>query len=172
MINLLRRRRSIRKYLDRPVEADKIELLKEAALRSPTSRNLHPWRFVFVDDKSIIEKLAAAKQHGSAFLTGAPLAVVVLGDSTRSDVWIEDCSIASIILQLTAQSLGLGSCWVQIRLRHAELQSSEQWVQDLLNIPAHIKVESIIGIGYPAEKRDGLPFADLQFDSIYSNTYG
>lgn len=171
MIDLLRQRRSIRKYLDRPIEQEKIELLKEAALRAPSSRNIRPWRFVFVENKSIIQKLAAAKQHGSAFLKNAPLAVVVLGDSTASDVWIEDCSIASILLQLTAQSLGLGSCWVQIRLRENENKTSEQYVQQLLTIPEHIKVESIIGIGYPAEQRSGVSFEQLEFEKIHNNKF-
>ncbi len=171
MIDMLRRRRSIRSYLDKPVESEKIELLKEAVLRSPSSRNFNPWRFIFVDDKSIIEKLAAAKQHGSAFLKDAPLAVVVLGDSTTSDVWIEDCSIACILLQLAAQSLGLGSCWVQIRLRPSEMMPSEVYVQRLLKIPQHLKVESIIGIGYAAEQREGVPKDQLQCDKIHINGF-
>ena len=50
-------------------------------------------------------------------LETAPLAVVICADETLNDAWIEDCSIASILLQLTAQSIGLGSCWIQIRNR-------------------------------------------------------
>jgi nitroreductase len=171
MIDILRQRRSIRTYLDKPIEPENIDLLKEAVLRSPSSRNFNPWQFVFVDDKPTIKKLAAAKPHGSAFLNGAPLAVVVLGDSKKSDVWIEDCSIASILLQLTAQSLGLGSCWVQIRLRKNTSMTSEKYVQSVLNIPDDLKVESIIGIGYPAEQREGVPKSELQFEKIHLNHF-
>ena len=117
MINLLRKRRSIRVYEDRKIELEKIEILKEAILRSPSSRNINPWEFIFVDDKELLIKLSKAKEHGSEFLESAALGIVVCGNEKKSDVWIEDCSIASILVQMVAQSLGLGSCWIQIRNR-------------------------------------------------------
>jgi nitroreductase len=107
MIELLRNRRSIRTYLDRPVEPEKIELLKEAVLRAPSSRNIDPWQFVFVDDRAMLAKLAVCKPHGAAFLEGAALWIVVCGDRTQSDVWIEDCSITSILAQMASQSLAV-----------------------------------------------------------------
>ena len=58
MIELLRNRRSIRKYTDMSIEAEKIELLKEAVLRSPSSRNFDPWEFIFVDDRKLLKQLA------------------------------------------------------------------------------------------------------------------
>lgn len=167
MIDLLRERRSIRKYTEKSIEADKIELLKEAALRSPTSKNNKPCEFIFVTDKNLIHSLSESKPHGAAFLKNAPLAVVVCADETKSDVWVEDCSIASVLLQLTAQSLDLGSCWVQIRRRpHTDVQSAEEYIQDLLNLPAHIKVASIIAIGYPEQKRTPISFDELEFGKI------
>jgi nitroreductase len=154
MMGLLRTRRSIRRFLDRPIEANKLVLLQEAAIRSPTSRNLEPWDFVFVDDREMLGKLSACKPHGAAFLAGAALGVVVCADSTKSDVWVEDCSVASILLQMAAQSLGLGSCWIQIRQRIYEGQvTSVQYVQGLLGLPKHVQVASIIGMGYPGEQR-------------------
>lgn len=170
MIELLRQRRSVRAYTDQPIESEKIKILQEAALRSPTSRNLNPWHFIFVDDAALIKRLSRAKQHGSAFLSGAPLAVAIAGDTTVSDVWVEDCSIAAILLQLTAQSLGLGSCWVQIRLRQQnEYTTSQTFVQELLDLPEHLHVEAIIGIGYPAEEKPGIPYEKLQFEKIHKN---
>ncbi|MCF7974160.1 MAG: nitroreductase family protein [Phycisphaerae bacterium] len=155
MMELLRTRRSIRCFLDRPIEANKVALLKEAAIRSPTSRNLEPWEFVFVDDREMLEKLSVCKPQGAAFLAGAGLGVVVCADSTKSDVWIEDCSVASIVLQMAAQSLGLGSCWVQVRQRTYEGQvTSAEYIQGLLGLPEHVQVASIIGVGYPAEQRE------------------
>jgi nitroreductase len=92
---------------------------------------------------------------GPPFLAGAALGVVVCGDSTKSDVWVEDCSVASILLQMAAQSLGLGSCWIQIRQRMYEGQvTSVQYVQKLLGLPKHVQVASIIVMGYPAEQRE------------------
>jgi nitroreductase len=172
MIELLRQRRSIRKFLPKKVEAEKIDILKEALLRSPTSRNIRPWEFIIVDEPVLLEKLSRAKQSGSAFLKGAPLAVVVLADAQQSDVWVEDCSIASILLQLTAQSLGLGSCWVQIRKRQNKNDfSSEEYVQMVFNLPEHLKVESIIGLGYAAEHKQGITKNDLDGAKTHINKY-
>ena len=108
MLDILRERRSIRRYTDREIETEKIELIKEAALRSPSSRGLNPWRFLFVTDRALLAELSRAKESGSSFLKGASLCVVVCAAQGESDVWVEDCSIAAIILQLTGQSLGLG----------------------------------------------------------------
>ena len=117
MIEMLRNRRSIRKYRGEAVAPGSVKLLVEALLRAPSSRNINPWEFIIVDDRQLLQQLAAAKQHGSAFLQDAALGIVVCADSTQSDAWIEDCAIAAILAQMTALSLGLGSCWIQIRNR-------------------------------------------------------
>lgn len=170
MIDLLRGRRSVRKYENRAVEPEKIDLLKEAVLRSPSSRNIKPWTFIFVDDRSLLSELARSKPHGAGFLENAALGVVVCADAGKSDTWIEDCSIASIIVQLAAQAVGLGSCWVQIRGRaHADGKPSEDHVRRILGVPDAFAVESIVSIGYPAEKKAGIPkealdTADIRFN--------
>jgi len=170
MIDMLRRRRSVRKFLDKKIPGEKIKLLQEALLRSPTSKYFMPLEFIFVDDPVLLDQLSRAKQSGSSFLRRAPLAVVILGDEQKSDVWIEDCSIASIILQLTALSLGLGSCWVQIRQRMLDTATtSETFVQRLLGLPGHLRVECIIGIGYADESRPGIARDQLDFDKIHFN---
>ncbi|MGA1845679.1 nitroreductase family protein [Deferribacter abyssi] len=172
MIELLRKRRSIRQFQDKPIEAEKIEILKEAILRSPSSRNLTPWEFIFVDDKNILKQLSTAKAHGSSFIKSASLAVVIIADTNKSDVCIEDCSIAAITLQYTAESLGLGSCWAQIRLReHNNEISAEDYVKNVLNIPRNYMIECIIGIGYPAEKKEGHPKNSLQYNKIHWGKY-
>lgn len=114
MLDILRGRRSIRRYKDREIEAEKIEWLMEAALRSPSSRGINSWRFLFVTDKATLAELSKAKESGSSFLKRASMGVVVCAAQGESDVWVEDCSIAAIILQLAGCSLGLGSCWIQI----------------------------------------------------------
>jgi nitroreductase len=172
MINILRERRSIRRYEERPVEDDKLEILKEALLRVPSSRGINPWTFVFINDPDLLGKLSRAKEHGSAFLKGAALGIVVCGDEKASDVWIEDCSIASTVAHLTAHSLGLGSCWIQIRNRpHSKDISAEAYIQELLRIPAHIRVESIISIGYPGEAKRSVPGEKLDYKKIRFNQY-
>lgn len=172
MIDLLRSRRSIRKFTNAPIENNLLETLKEAALRSPSSKNRNPWEFIFVDEPDCIEKLSHAKPHGAAFLAKAPLAIVVLADENKGDVWVEDCSIASILLQLTAQSLGLGSCWVQIRKRpHDEKQSAEQYIRQLFQLPENYRVLSVIAVGHPAQSRTGKPVEELQTEKIHHNQF-
>ncbi len=167
MIDLLRARRSIRKFTSEAIGPEKIELLKEAVLRSPTSRNFRPWEFVFVDERETLRQLALSKPHGAAFLRGANLAVVVCADGDKSDVWVEDCSIASILVQMIAQSMGLGSCWIQIRNRMFDAKaSSDQHVRGLLNMPDNIRVESIIALGHPAEEKEPTSPDSLDYTKI------
>lgn len=172
MIELLRKRRSIRKFTSEKIAPETVETLIEAALRAPSSRGINPWEFILVDDPEILVKLSQAKQHGSEFLRNAPLGIVVCADSAKSDVWIEDCSIAAIIIQLTALSLGLGSCWAQIRNRqHDSDKSAETYVQKLLGLPEHLKVVSILGIGHPAEKKSPVSADKLQREKIRINRW-
>lgn len=153
MIELLRNRRSVRNFTQQSVEAEKIELLSEAVLRSPSSKNRTPWEFVVVDDLEKIEKLAEAKSHGASFAKKAPLIFVILGDTEKSDMCIEDCSIAATTLHYFAETLGLGSCWIQLRDRErSDNSSSEDYVRGLFNIPDNFLVLAMVAVGYPAEK--------------------
>jgi nitroreductase len=172
MIDILRTRRSIRIYEKKAIDKNSLEILKEALLLCPSSRGINPWTFVFVDDAELLKQLAKAKEHGSSFLKDAALGIVVCGDETKSDVWVEDCSIASIVVQLTAHSLGIGSCWIQIRKRpHSQDTTAEEYIQKLLNIPKHFKVESIISIGYPAETKKPISQERLENNKIHYNQY-
>jgi len=172
MIELLRARRSVRKFAAEAVEPEKVELLKEAVLRSPTSRNFKPCEFIFVNDRELLRPLALSKPHGAAFLEHASLAIVVCADGDKSDVWTEDCSIASILVQMVAQSMGLGSCWIQIRNRmFDDKTTSEEHVRNLLKMPGHISVESIIALGYPAEEKEPIPHDALDYTKIRINSF-
>ncbi len=173
MIELLRNRRSIRKFTDEAIESDKVELLKEALLRSPTSRNINPWEFIFVDNRDLLRQLALSKPHGAGFLQDAALGIVVCADGQKSDVWTEDCSIASILVQMVAQSIGLGSCWIQIRNRmFDDTTTSQEHVRSLLKMPGGIEVESIVALGYPAEKKEPISRDDLDYTKIRVNCFG
>ena len=173
LILLLRNRRSVRRFEDTPIEPDKVELLKEAVLRSPSSRNLDPWTFVFVDDNGLLAALSEAKPHGAAFLKDAALGIVVCGDAAVCDVWVEDCAIASILAQLAAQSLGLASCWIQLRKRQRpDGTPSEAYVRAVLGLPDNLHVGSIIAVGYAAERPEPIPRANLKDDRIHLNRWG
>jgi nitroreductase len=165
MLEAIRTRRSIRRYDGRPVDPATIAALQEAVLRAPTSRDLRPWRFLFVTDPALLSALATAKSANAGFLAAAPLAVVVCGDEEASDCWIEDCSIAAAFLQLTATELGLGSCWAQIRGRsHADGRPAEDHVREILGLPGTPRVLCVIGVGHPAEEKPPRPAETLPWD--------
>ena len=173
LIDLLRTRRSIRQFTEQPIEAEKIDLLLEAALRSPSSKGNSPWEFIVVTEPERLQKLAVAKAHGASFLQGAPLAIVVCADPAKSDVWVEDAAIATTLLHLQAADLGLGSCWVQIRLRQREdATSSQAYLADLLDLPEGLMVLAIVGIGYPAAAKSGHPSSSLCFNQVSVERFG
>ena len=167
MLELLRKRRSIRHFKKERIAPAQIEALREAVLRSPSSRGIQPWKFFFVQDADLIGRLSRCKEHGSVFLKDAPLAVVVCGDETMSDVWIEDCSIAAVIVHLTAVSLGLGGCWIQIRNRmHSAETTSEDYVRGILGIVHPLRVLAIVAVGVPGRAPAGHPFESLDQSKV------
>ena len=172
-IDLLRKRRSCRQFQDRNVEQEKIDLLIEAMLRAPSSRSLNPWEFVVVQNKETLQQLSQAKPHGAAFLKNATLGIVVCADPEKCDVWVEDCSITSILLHLQATDLDLGSCWIQIRKReHDGQKSAEAHVAETLGLPGGMVVEAIIAIGYPANESTGHPDSSLLRDRVSFERFG
>jgi nitroreductase len=171
-LSLLQNRRSIRKYKNKAIDAKTIDLLVEAMLRAPTSMGKNSWQFVVVTESDRLEKLSRAKPHGATFLKDAPLGIVVCGDPGISDVWIENSSIASIVIHLAAASLNLGSCWIQIRERqHDDSRSAEAYVADVLGLPAHLRVLAIIGIGHADESKTPHPAETLAWDRVFYNGY-
>lgn len=168
MLDLLYSRRSIRKYTTQLIESEKIEKLIEAALLSPTSRNREAWEFVVVTDKVALMHLSVSKPGSASMLSEAPLAIVVCGNPLDSDVWIEDCSIAAIIIQLAAHDMGLGSCWIQLRGRmYDEKVSSSEYVKKTLELPDHLEIECIISIGYPDEIKNKRDKSVLSYNKIF-----
>jgi nitroreductase len=171
--SLLEQRRSIRKYQPKPVEPEKIDRLIEAALRAPSSRGRNPWEFVVVTDPDLLLALSTAKPHGASFLKNAPLGIVVCADPEKCDVWIEDASIASILIHLAAAAMGLGSCWIQIRKRMYDgVDTSQDRIRKHLNLPENLNVLSIIAIGYPDERKPPHPADTLQRNKVHANSYG
>jgi len=139
---------------------------------SPASKRSNPWEFIFIENKETLEKLSECKPHGAAFLKSAALAIVILADPLKSDVWVEDTSIASIYLQLAAEDMGLGSCWIQIHKRlHSSGISASDYIKDLLKIPLEYEVESIIAIGYKDEIRQEFDLNKAQIDRIHKEIF-
>ena len=172
-IDLARTRRSIRRFADKPVEKEKVNLLVEALLRSPSSRGCMPWEFVVVTEPGTLAQLAQSKPQGAAFLQGASLALVICADPQITDVWVEDAAIASTYAHLAATDLGLGSCWIQLRNRnYSESQTASQRVGEILSLPDHLEVLSIVAIGYAVEEKAPHPEASLKREKVHYEKYG
>jgi nitroreductase len=169
---LVKARRSTRKFTDELLTAEQVELILKAGLMSPSSKRSTPWQFVVVEDKETLRKLAASKPTGARFLEECALAIVVLANVMQSEAWIEDASVAAILMQLQAEDLGLGSCWCQIRGRQtADETDSAQYVRDCLQIPYQLEVLSIVAVG--CKKQDNKPFdeARLQWEKVHIGAY-
>lgn len=172
MLNLLMNRRSIRKYKDKQIEKEKIDQIIKGALTSPCGRNIKPWELIVVDDKEILSELGTTRGPASRPISNAPLAIVVLADPEATDVWIEDASVISTIIQLVSESIGLGSCWIQVRQRYDENKETvEKSVKSLLNIPDKYNVESMIAIGYPDEDKKPHQDANLKYEKVHFNSF-
>lgn len=170
---LARKRRSIKVYAAKPVEPEKIETIMETVLRSPSGRAARPWEFVVVTERALLEKLSTAKPMGGAFLKDARAAVVVCADASASPLWIEDCSIAAVTMQYAAESLGLGSRWMQIRgNQYSEAKTSTEYIGELLGIPGNLTVLCIVAIGYPGEEVPPYRKEELRFNKVSYNRFG
>jgi len=171
-IELLQNRRSKRKFTAQKIETEKVEQLIHAALMSPTGKKTNHWDFIVVENAETLEKLSECKPHSAKLIAGAPLAIVIVGNPQQSDTWVEDCSIASIIIQLEAEELGLGSCWVQVKNReHDAISMADDYIKGLLGIPAEKSVLSVIAIGYPDEIKKPFDLANLMKEKIHREKY-
>lgn len=150
VLNNILERTSVRSYLDKSIEDDKIEKLLRAGMAAPTAVNKQPWHFVVVTDKSLLQKLAKANPYAE-MVARAPLAIVVCGDMTKAldgnarEFWVQDCSAASENILLAATGLGLGSVWT------GTYPSEERCaaVSEVLGLPETLIPLNTIVIGYP-----------------------
>ncbi|WP_295728382.1 nitroreductase family protein [uncultured Muribaculum sp.] len=170
--DLITNRRSIRRYTDEEISAEDVKTIMEAALMAPTSKSSRPWQFVIVEDSARLEALSKCKEAGAMPIAKAPLAIVVAVDVEASDPWIEDASIAATYIQLQAQDLGLGSCWIQIRGRYTDNDlESETYVQNVLDMPDTILPVAIITIGHPAEEKKPQNLEKLLWEKVHINEW-
>ena len=169
---LVQKRRSVRKFTEDELTPEEVQALLRAALMSPTSKSTRAWHFVVVDDKDTLEKLSQCKAAGAEFVKGAPLAIVVLMDTEKTDVWVEDASIAAVTIQYQATELGLSSCWAQIRMRGLEDGTpANDILRFLLGYPETFQAEAIIAVGHQAIERKPQNEDNLKWESVHVNHF-
>lgn len=150
VLNNILERTSVRSYLDKSVEEEKIEKLLRAGMAAPTAKNKQPWHFVVVTDKSLLQKLSKVNPYAE-MVAKAPLAIVVCGDMTKAldgnarELWVQDCSAASENILLVATGMGLGAVWT------GAYPAKERYtaVSEVLGLPETLIPLNTIVIGYP-----------------------
>lgn len=165
-------RRSVRKYSAAPIEDEKLESIVRAGLLAPSGHSKYPCEFIVVKDRETLEKLSHARVGAAKMLAGAGAAIVVVADREKSDVVIEDSAVAMMSMHLMAASLGLGSCWVQIRLREAEDgRASEEYVRELLGVPENYLCQAMLSIGVPERPSKPHDLEKLKLEKIHRERF-
>lgn len=165
---LLIERRSIRRYTPEKLDPEDVRLILEAGLLAPTSKSTRAWQFVVVEEPEMLQRLAECKPAGAISLKGCALAIVVAVDATATDPWIEDGSVAASYMQLQAQALNIGSCWVQIRGRFtADNIPAEEYIQGLLSIPETCPIVCVLTFGHKDEQRKLQDLEKLKWENVH-----
>ena len=153
---VIARRHSVRKFTDQPVDRGTIDEMIAEAMTAPSSRNSRSTGFMIVEDKSVLEAISEMRESGSAFVKDAAAAIVVLGDAGKTDLWVDNASISTTYLMLSAVDKGLGSCWVHVNGRprsktDATKGMAEDYLRELLGIKDNMKVLCVLALGYESE---------------------
>jgi len=177
--DLLKHRKSVRDFIDKPVERDKIKKCLEAARLAPSEYNSQPWRFIVVDDRQLKNKLCDVAFSGiysiNSFCKMAPVIVAVISEKSKflariggmfrgTKYYLIDIGIACEHFVLQAEDLGLGTCWIG--------WFNERAVKSTLNIPQHKKIDILIALGYYDREKLGPEHSREPIDKIASfNSY-
>ncbi len=161
-------RRSIRKYTEQPVEAEKLELLLKAGMAAPSAMNCKPYEFIVVTEAETLAQFRSRLPFGNR---NAPAAIVVCGNPGLSTnpaarmFWVQDCSAATENMLIAAVGLGLGTVWIGVH----PVPTFIKTVRDILGIPRGVTPMCIIYVGYPLEVKP----ARTQYDAgrVYHEKY-
>lgn len=167
IIELIKTRRSIRKYSNQDVSEEQLEKLLTAAMYAPSARNQQPWHFVVVDQPEILEAITRIHPY-SQMLKEASKAIVVCADKAlevSEGYWVQDCAAATQNILLAAHGLGLGAVWLGVYPREVRVTQ----IKALFNMPESAVPLSIISIGYPAEEKKII--GRFQAKRIHKNTW-
>lgn len=150
---ILEKRRSTRKFLPHKVEHDKLQRIVDMALQAPSSRNCRSTRLLVVEQPEMLEKIAAMRDYGSAFVSGAAAVILVMGDRRVTDLWIDNCAITATVMQLAIVDEGMASCWVHVngrpcRVKEPDGELADEYLRKLLPIPDDYGILCAIALGY------------------------
>jgi len=157
LMQAIRARRSIRNFMDKSVEEEKLLAVLEAGRLAPSARNMQDWRFIVVRDSATRQRLAEAARD-QKFVGMAPVVIAACGTSDMvmtcgQPAYAIDVAIAVDHMTLAAASLGLGTCWIGAFY--------EEKVKEILGVPQGIRVVALLLLGYPAEQPGPRPRKSL-----------
>lgn len=162
MLDIIRKRRSVRTFLKKEIEKEKLNEILRSAMFAPTARNLKPWEFVIVKDERTKAALSKATPY-AGFAKDAPIVIVICYNTDKGKRFKEDCSIAAENIYLESVNQGLGTCFIQIADgTEADVGNPEEFVKRILNIPENYRVQCLMPIGYPSKIPE--PHKDEEFD--------
>lgn len=150
-------RHSVRKFTDEPVDRALIDEMIDDALLAPSSKNSKSTGFMIIEDRSTLEAISRMRDRGAGLLAGAAAAIVVLGDTEKTDLWVDNASISATYLLLSAADKGLGACWVHVNGRplvssDPSQGTAEDYIRELLGIKDNMRPLCVVALGYEAKK--------------------
>ena len=167
MLEIMRSRRSVRRYTDEKLSGDQLKKIVSGALLAPSGHSKYPCEFIVVTNRELLEKMSHCRKGVAKMLEGAAAAIVVIADKDKSDTFVEDSCVAMMNMELVATSLGVGNCWIQVRNRDAEDDTpSENYLRGILNFPENFACQAILSLGYPAKTPRARELDKLNFDKI------
>ena len=168
MLDTILSRRSVRQYTDEAIPEEKLNAILYAGLAAASSKNRRPWEFVLVQDRAMLDKLCDCRPGAGTLLGKCRAAIVVCADAEAVDVWVEDCASAITQMHLTADAIGVGSCWLQVRLRQAaDGRDTADVVREALGIPAKYGVMAMLTLGMPASHPAAHTVEELPLEKIH-----
>ena len=167
MLEVMRSRRSVRRYTEEKLSDDRLKQIVSAALLAPSGHSKYPCEFIVVKNRALLEQMSHCRKGVAKMLEGAAAAIVVVADRDKSDTFVEDSCVAMMSMELLATSLGIGNCWIQVRNREAENDSpAEEYLRGLLNFPENFACQAILSLGYPAKEPRARELDKLNFDKV------
>lgn len=155
-LEVVETRHSVRKFADKPVEKELIDTIIRIAETAPSSKNTRSSAFMIIEDRDTIAAISEMRDSGSSFVKDAPAVIVVMGDESKTDLWVDNCAISTTFIQLAATAMELGSCWVHVNGRprsrtDMSAGNAEDYLRELLGVKDGIRILCVVALGYPAE---------------------
>ena len=173
LLEIMRTRRSVRKYTAQEISDEDVKKILSAALLAPSGHSKYPCEFIVVKNRETLDKMSHCRVNVAKMLETAFAAVVVIADKEKSDTIVEDCSVAMMNMELEAASLGIGNCWIQIRGRNdsADGSTCEEYLRGILNFPEKFACQSILALGYPEKMPRQRELDKLKFEKIHYENF-